>query len=128
MVRSPGKSTSKRAHPPKKKPTRAQAKKPGATKSRSVKAKLPDRVQALKGYKFARLSWDPKAKAQVAHMLNANEAANAAETIHPPLVTRIYKDPDHVILFLWDVGGNQYDGGEEVSINDPRLPPNWRRG
>jgi hypothetical protein len=129
MARSPGKSTLNRARPSKKKTApRTQAKKPAATKRRIVQTKFPDRVQALKGNKFARLSWDPKAKAQVAHMINANEAVNAAATIHPPRVTRIYNDPDHVILFLWDVARNEYDGGEEVSINDPRLPPNWRRG
>ncbi len=61
-------------------------------------------------------------------MINAYEGVNAAATVHPPLVTRIYNDRDHVILFLWDVGANAYDGGEEVSITDPRLPPNWRRG
>jgi hypothetical protein len=129
MVRSPGKSTSNRARPSKKETARpTQAKKPAVTKRRIAQTKLPVRVQALKGNKFARLSWDSKAKAQVAHMINANEAANAAVTIHPPKVTRIYNDPDHVILFLWDVARNQYDGGEEVNIDDRRLPPNWRRG
>ena len=94
MARSASKSTSHRArHSKKKTAPRTQAKKSAATKRRSVNTKLPDRVQALKGNKFARFSWDPKAKAQVAYMINANEASNAAAAIHPPRVTQISQRP-----------------------------------
>ena len=84
----------------------------------------PTRVHALKGNRFAKLDWDSKSRGYVGQLISAREASSLAANLHPPEVVPIRGDPQHVILYLWDVTKNEYDGGEMVSINDPRLPGN----
>jgi hypothetical protein len=84
----------------------------------------PVRVHALKKKKYAKISWDPKSKAFVADLISSVQAATLASSAHAPVVVPIRNDPTHVILYLWDVSKNEYDQGETVSIDDPRLPGN----
>jgi len=91
------------------------------------KSAPPPRVHALKQDQFAKLSWDAKSRGYVGDLINFDEASQLASSQHKPVVVPIRNDPNHVILYLWDVSKNRYDLGETVSIDDPRLPGNKGR-
>ncbi len=87
----------------------------------NVNAGYPE-IHALKDNKFAKVLWDSASNSLVADIIPESEARNAVNKLHPPRVIPIRHDPRHVILYLWDPSKREYDGGETVSIDDPRLP------
>jgi hypothetical protein len=112
---APRKSVSKKRSGSRKPGPKVPAKKPIAH---------PMQVHALKGSQFAKLTWDARSKGYVGDLIGSEEASALTSNQHPPKVIPIRNDPNHVILYLWDASKNEYDQGETVSVNDPRLPGN----
>ncbi|RWX40278.1 hypothetical protein ELH72_08600 [Rhizobium ruizarguesonis] len=57
---------------------------------------------------MAKIEWDPKESKFVANLVDLEEAHRVAADLHPPTVTPIRGDPNHVIRCDWSLVDNRY--------------------